>query len=150
MKSTQVKTIKFSINNWNHLYSLEQAISRDKQSTGKELTIFGEIRNEDILDNKDTPIHITFYQVSGTPEYYKTEDNQLILGKIKRLENKLESRLPVNADVFEELRKNLMEYADIDGIHIVVSIGLILDQQNWLVDTQQAMVKLDYAMKGDA
>ncbi len=150
MKNTQTKIIKFSVNNWNHLYSLEQAISRDEQSTGKELTIFGRIRNEDILNNRDIPIHITFSQVDGIPEYRKTESGQLILGQIKHLEDRLESTLPVSACVFEELRKNLMEYADIDGIHIVVSTGILLTENNWPVNQTINIFKLDYAMKGDA
>jgi len=150
MNSKKSKIIKFSINNWNHLYSLEHAILRDKQSTGKELTIFGEIRNEEILNHKDTSIHIRFRQVDSFPEYTKTVNSQLVLGQIKRTEDKLTSTLPVNGEVFEELRKNLMEYADIDGIHIVVSIGLLLDDNNWPVNKTFDVTKLDYAMKGDA
>jgi hypothetical protein len=150
MKSTQALIMKFSVNNWNHLYSLEQAILRDEQATGKDLTILGVIRNENILDKKDAAVCITFKQVDNIPKYNKTESGQIILGQIKRCEEKLESTLAVSNDVFEELRKNLMEYADIDGIHIVVSLGFISDQQDWEVGTERDIVKLDYAMKGDA
>jgi len=142
-------TIKFSVNNWNHLYSLEQAILNNEQNTGKSLSITGTIRNESILDNKDTPVHIAFKQTDATPKYTQTETGQIILGQMLHLTDRLECSLAVNGKVFEELRKNLMEYADIDGIHIVVSIGLILEQQNWPVNTECSVIKLDYAMKGD-
>jgi hypothetical protein len=145
-----VTLLKFSINNWNHLYSLEQAILNDELATGKQLSIEGTIRNELLLGKHDTPVHVTFNQVDGTPEYSRAENNLMILGKIKRQDKIIESTISVNTKVFEELRKNLMEYADIDGIHIVVSIGLISSDELWPINTEYSLVKLDYAMKGDA
>ena len=144
-----MKTLKFSVNNWNHLYSLEQAVLKDQQITGKYLTISGLVNELDLLENKSTPVLITFNQVDDIYEYNKTKSGQIILGHIKRLNDKLESTLPVNGNVFEELRKNLMEYSDIDGIHIVVSIGLDSEPHDWPVNTEYSILKLDYAMKGD-
>jgi len=141
--------IKFSVNNWTHLYSLEQAILNNEQNTGKSLSIVGTIRNEDLLDNKDTPVHISFQQADSAPEYTQTKAGQIILGEMLHSDNRLECSLSVNEKVFEELRKNLMEYADIDGIHIIVSIGLVSEQQNWPVNTEYSIIKLVYAMNGD-
>lgn len=150
MESNQYKIFKFSINNWGHLYSLEHAIARAEKATGKTLSIEGTVRNADLLDNKDLPIKISFNQVDGIPEYQQTSDSRLVLGQLKKEQDKLSCTLPVDDKVFEELRKNLMEYADIDGIHIVVTIGILIGTDSWPTDTTVDIVKLDYAMKGDA
>jgi len=144
-----ITTIKFSVNNWDHLYSLEQAILNNEKNTGKLLSITGTIRNADILDNENINTHISFKQSDHFPEYAQTEIGQVILGQMTRLADRLECSLNVNEKVFEELRKNLMEYADIDGIHIIVTIGLITEKNNWPVNTMYPIIKLDYAMKGD-
>ena len=150
MTNTQSHTIKFSINNWNHLYSLEQAINRAEEATGKNLGIQGKIRNQDILDGKDSNISINFHQVDNIPDYQQLDSGQLVLGEMQRRDDGLYCDLAVDDRVFEELKKNLMEYADIDGIHIVVSIGLLLTDNKWLVNESVDIVKLDYAMRGDA
>lgn len=145
-----ISIIKFSVNNWDHLYSLEQAILNDEYNTGKTLSITGMIRNENFLTNIDTPIHITLNQVNGTPKYKRCADGQIILGKLRHHDDKLDCSIPVSENVFNELRKNIMEYADIDGIHIIVNLGLILNQNIFPIDTELSIIKLDYAMKGDA
>ncbi|HEY9052766.1 MAG TPA: hypothetical protein VIQ03_14540 [Gammaproteobacteria bacterium] len=149
MNSISIKTIKFSINSWSHLYSLEQAIERAEQATGKHLSINGIIRKEPLFNDRDTPITISFDQVDGIPDYH-TLGQHKILGQTTYDKDKLTCSLPVDERVFEELRKNLMEYADIDGIHIVVTLGLILQDNNWPQGTPADIVKLDYAMRGDA
>ncbi|MCW9015153.1 MAG: hypothetical protein OQL06_15405 [Gammaproteobacteria bacterium] len=150
MESTQINIIKFSVNNWSHLYSLAQAINRAEEATGKNLCIQGKVLDLELLDHKDLAININFHQVDGIPGYQKTAAGELILGQMLRRENKLECELAVDDRVFEELKKNLMEYADIDGIHIVVSIGLLIINNEWPVDQSVDIVKLDYAMRGDA
>ncbi len=149
MTSSDIKTIKFSINSWSHLYSLEQAILRAEQASGRSLSIAGKIRNESLFNGKDIPISIHFYQVDGTPRYEKAGQH-LILGHINLKDDHLVCSLPVDERVFEELRKNLMEYADIDGIHIMVTLGLLMPENGWLKNNQADIVKLDYAMRGDA
>ena len=42
-----------------------------------------------------------------------------------------------------------MEYADIEGIHIIITIGLLSDKDHWLEGEKLQIIKLDYAMKGD-
>jgi len=150
MQSSLIKLISFPVNNWIHLYSLEQAIQKQQQMTGGSLSIHGNIRNCEWLANQETAIENTFNKVTGTPQYESTETQPIILGNITRHENKIASRLPVDEHVFEELRKNLMEYADIDGIHIIVTLGVLLDDDQWPVNKTTKLVKLDYAMKGDA
>lgn len=142
--------MRFSVSNWEHLYSLEQAIVRTQQANGKRLKITGMIRNEPRLDNQDTPITLTFYGVDGDPPYRTGAHQQIILGQIRRGSEGLVSELPVDDKVFEEMRRNLMEYADIDGIHIIVSIGLNLPDDGWPRDRALDILKLDYAMRGDA
>ncbi len=149
MTGNSTKTIKFSINSWTHLYSLEQAVLHAEESSGKSLRIEGTIRKELLSGDQDFSVRIRFDQVSGIPNYQRTESGDLLLGQLIRSNEKLEADLPVDENVFEELRKNLMEYADIDGIHIVVTIGLQIGDQ--LANNQSAnIVKLDYAMRGDA
>ena len=150
MPTTDMTVIQFSINNWSHRYSLEQALNRALDVSGKNLTIQGSLRKQDLLDNQDTTIEINFYQVDEIPRYSVAPGGQLILGEIIRLPTKLDCKLPVDAEVFEEMRKNLMEYADIEGIHIMVTLGLLLQQPSWPINSSAPIVKLDYAMRGDA
>ena len=149
MTVTNIKIIKFSINNWSHLYSLEQAIQHARQATGNHLSIQGNIRKESLFDQHDTAITITFDQVDDTPSYI-TNGEYTILGQLTYDQHKLTGCLAVDSRVFEELRKNLMEYAGIDGIHIMVTIGLILQGDRWPDHSSADIVKLDYAMRGDA
>lgn len=149
MNNLKIKTIKFSINNWSHLYSLEQAIQHAQQATGNHLSINGNIRKEPLFNDKDTPITIHFNQVNGIPSYHTVEQH-LVLGELNYLNDKLMCSLPVDERVFEELRKNLMEYAGIDGIHIVVTVGFLLQNDKWPQNSTADIVKLDYAMRGDA
>ena len=150
MLMNNIQLLKFSVNNWNHLYSLEQAILRSEAATGKHLSIEGNIRNNAFLDNQDTAVSINFYQIEGTPEYTKNKNGQMVLGKLTHQQDGLFTHLPVSEKVFEELRKNLMEYADIDGIHIVVTIGVESTDNQWANTDKLNILKLDYAMRGDA
>lgn len=150
MTDTETHIFKFSVNNWNHLYSLEQAINRAEEATGKNLGIQGKIRNQDILGNKDLAININFHQVDNIPAYQQAASGAMILGQILRTEEGLSCDLPVDEQVFEEMKKNLMEYADIDGIHIVVSVGVLITGDDWPAGDTADIVKLDYAMRGDA
>jgi len=144
----QNTSIKFSINSWDHLYSLKAAIERKQQTKGKTLTIAGSIRNTSLTDQQDTPILIELKNVHGSPQYQTNKSGDSILGILHYQDQHLHTQLSIDDQVFEEFRKNLMEYADIEGIHIVVSIELegIPD-----IYTNSAMNILDlkYAMKGD-
>lgn len=150
MDASSIKLISFSVNNWIHLYSLEQAIAKEQQLSGGSLSINGKIRNNALFDNQDTAVEITFNKTIDSPQYHITDNDLLVLSNISRQPDKICSNLLVDEKVFEELRKNLMEYADIDGIHIVVTLGVLLDNQSWPFNKEIPLVKVDYAMKGDA
>ncbi|MDH5570640.1 MAG: hypothetical protein OEY89_02680 [Gammaproteobacteria bacterium] len=145
-----MKLITFPVNNWSHLYSLELAIKNTEQLSANQLSIQGQLRNQDFLDNRDTNISIQFNQTYSPPTYTRAPDQQLILGQITRHDQALVCELPLETRVFNELKKNLLEYADIDGIHIMVTLGIPDDNGSWLIGTSRPLLKLDYAMRGDA
>ena len=138
--------VRFSVTQWQHLYALHQAISQAELLQAHKLDVSGTLRNHVLFDNRDTAIALRFYQVDGVPDYRRDEQGRMILGQLDMTETGLYAELPVDARVFEELRKNLVEYADIDGIHIMVNIGLLLEERHWPAD----ILTLEYAMRGDA
>lgn len=140
-------TLRFALNTWQHLYSLQQAIRQTDNLTGNQLIVNGVIRNEALFDRHDRPIAINFTQ-TVTPQYRQTTDNQMILGQLLP-GNTLQANIQINSAVFAELKKNLAEYIGIDGIHIIVTIGLKLPADGWQQHTAADIVQLDYAMKGD-
>ncbi|MDQ1362427.1 MAG: hypothetical protein QG652_287 [Pseudomonadota bacterium] len=140
-------TCRFSVNSWQHLYSLHQAVRHAEDASANRLIIEGVIRNEPQLDRRDTPIRLVFAQ-SATPPYRRTTDNRIILGTLLRGET-LSADIPVDAHVLAELKKNLAEYMSIDGIHVMITIGLNLPEQGWQKGMAADIVQLDYAMKGD-
>ena len=153
--TARIQQLNFSINNWSHLYSLQQAVQHNQQHTGRILGITGQIRNSSFLHNSDTAVNVRFLQCSDIPDYPEDEMTGIspapaVLGSMQYHNNQLSSEIIVDQRVFEELRKNLMEYADIDGIHIMVTLGVATDADHWLPDQQLNILQLDYAMKGDA
>jgi hypothetical protein len=140
-------TLRFALNTWQHLYSLQQAITQTDNLTGNRLLVNGIIRNEPLFDRHDMPISICFLQ-SASPPYRKTTDNRIIVGQLSRNDT-LHADIPVDTNVFAELKKNLVEYIGLEGIHIVVTAGLILPANGWQQNTAADIVQLDYAMKGD-
>ena len=149
MNTPNIKTLKFSINGWTHLYSLQQAIQYNEQKTGRTLNVNGRIVGNAFLNQQDTEISITFLQTEEAPNYSSVE-GIFKLASIKLNERNLETEIKVDRPVFEELRKNLMEYGDIDGIHIIVTLGVLSDSDIWTEGASLNLVQLDYAMKGDA
>ena len=144
-----LQTLTFSVNNWNHLYSLQAAVQHNQQGTGRSLTIQGRLLNQTFLQRQDTPVSIRFVQNDQPPEYTREQD-QLVLTRLQRKPDGLSGEIAVDRGVFEELRKNLMEYADIEGIHIMLSLGLLSDQAEWPGNESLPLLELNYAMKGDA
>lgn len=150
-----IQTLKFSINSWGHLYSLQQAISHNQQLTGRTLSIHGRIIGCAFLDHHDTDISIQFLQTDNPIEYpaLNLPDKQSslhILGELVLSDDKLSTEISVDRNIFEELRKNLMEYADIEGIHIIVTLGVVCKDKQWPLDDILKIIQLDYAMKGDS
>lgn len=149
MKTNNIQHLSFSINNWRHLYSLQKAITHNKQLTGRHLSISGQLINHAFLDNINTDIKIKFLQTDYPPEYIQAPNSEYILGVITLSNNTLSADINVDKGIFEELRKNLMEYADIEGIHIMVELGVLSDNETWDNDEDLNIIQLDYAMKGD-
>ena len=147
---SNIVTLRFPVSNWNHLYSLQQAITYNNMLTGRTLEIKGRILNQAFLQHKDTPISILFAQVDSTPNYPVIQSGQHELGLIQNNQQQLSAQIQVDRQVFEELRKNLMEYADIEGIHIMITLGLLSNKPTWQENSALQIVQLDYAMKGDA
>jgi len=147
---TKIQLLTFPVNTWSHLYSLQQAISRNDQLTGRKLTINSRVLNQPFLQHIDTLISIDFTQVDLAPDYPVLDSGLHEIGIMNFKENKLESNIKIDRSVFEELRKNLMEYADIEGIHIMITLGLLSNSEHWLSGEALQIVQLDYAMKGDS
>ena len=147
--SPELKNLSFSVNNWNHLYSLQAAVQHNQQGTGRSLTIQGRLLNQAFLQHQDTPVCIRFIQSDQPPEY-ASELDRLVLARVQRAADGLNCEIAVDRGVFEELRKNLMEYADIEGIHIMVTLGLLSEQAEWPDNESLPLLELNYAMKGDA
>ena len=147
---TKVIALSFSINNWDHLYSLQQAIAHNNQLTGRKLNLRGRVLNQPFLRNHDTNISIDFVQVENKPVYPLIDTDTHELGKMTLSDQQLATCIEVDRAVFEELRKNLMEYADIEGIHIMINLGLLCDTEHWHEGETLKIVQLDYAMKGDS
>lgn len=150
MSNPTLQHLKFSINGWTHLYSLQQAILHNQQHTGRTLGIKGRVIGNAFLNQLDTDISLSFLQAENAPEYPVIDGKNLSLGLISLSNNLIQTAISVDRQVFEELRKNLMEYADIEGIHIIVTLGLLSSEASWKSDTSLHLIQLDYAMKGDA
>lgn len=140
--------ITFFINSWDHLYSLKSAIERKHQATGKTLSIKGRIRDNAFTQHQDTAITIDFINTHGNVDYPVNTFNNPILGTMQYQNQQLHTQLTIDDAVFEELRKNLMEYSDIEGIHIAVRIELEGEPD---INAMEKINILDltYAMKGD-
>ena len=148
--NTAIHTLKFSVNNWDHLYSLQAAILHNQRYSGRSLSVSGRILNHPFLNRQDTSVVIRFLQTRETPVYAMASNQTPLLGQAHYAGKQLSCEIAVDRQVFEELRKNLTEYADIDGIHIMLSLGVISEHEHWPEDTPLELVQLDYAMKGDA
>lgn len=149
-----IQTFSFSINHWDHLYSLQQAIQFQRQRTGRSLHIKGQVLNQPLLGHRDTPVSLIFRQVDEPPGYevvtLTDAQEQYILSELCLENQQLQGEIEVDRAVFEELRRNLMEYGDIDGIHIVVTLGVMTTDETWPEGQSLKLLQLDYAMRGDA
>jgi len=154
----EISSFSFSVNTWEHLYSLQKAIQYQQQSSGRTLSIQGRILNHALLQNQDTPVQILFQQSEQPPHYPRLkvsseQEDIFQLGEITHKDRQLSTTITVEPRIFEELRKNLMEYGDIDGIHIVLTLGVLRSTESsaaWPEGETLPLVQLDYAMKGDS
>lgn len=113
------------------------------------MSINGRLLNQPFLDNVDTRISINFLQSDTPPDYPCSETGEYLLGVMTFSRHQLSTEITVDRNVYEELRKNLTEYADIDGIHIIISLEVLSHNDHWQENEQLNIIQLDYAMKGD-
>ena len=142
--------VKFPINRWKHLYSLEQAILHASEDTGRHLLIDGTCPAVEFLANQKLNFELTLVNVSQYPQYRKLHGGQLVLATLHYDENELILRgeMMVDSQVFEELRNNIIEYSAIDGIFIETTIGLRIPADGKLVNgAETEMVSFEYAMR---
>lgn len=145
-----IQLLSFPINRWSHLYSLQQAVKHNQQLSGRKLSIRGRIVNQAFLQHCDTHIQIDFLQVNNPPNYPQLDQTSQQLGLLQFTEQQLTAHIQVDKEVFEELRKNLMEYSAIEGINIMLTLGLLSNNEHFQKTESLPIVQLDYAMKGDA
>lgn len=148
MKPYKNHLLSFSIDRWAHLYSLQQAIVYSQQQTGRKLTITGLLHKQAFLQNKDTSISINFIQTDQAPTYPLTASGTHILGSMLLSNHSLSTNIKVERRIFEELNKNLLEYADIEGICIIVTLSVLSTSEFWQDNDSLEIIQLDYSMKG--
>ena len=142
--------LKFSINHWQHLYSIKEAISKTYQDNGKTLSISGNLINSPLFDNQTTSIIINFKETEEFADYPATSGGDLIIGQLTKNNQGLSTTININEAVFTELKKNIIEYTDIEGIHIVVTLIIRAQTEKWTDTSSADILSLAYAMKGDS
>jgi len=142
--------LKFPINRWKHLYSLEQAILHASEDTGRHLVIDGSCPSVEFLAGQKLNFELTLVNVTQYPQYRKLHGGHLILATLTYDEEALmlKGEVKVDSQVFEELRNNIVEYSAIDGIFIETTLGLRFPDQKLLAAGEQIeMISFEYAMR---
>jgi len=142
--------LKFPINRWKHLYSLEQAILHASEDTGRHLVIDGTCPAVDCLGNQKLNFELTLVNVTQYPQYRKLHGGHLVLATLAYDDSNqaLKGEMKVDSSVFEELRNNIVEYSAIDGIFIETTLGLRFPDKQKLDDGDQIeMIAFEYAMR---
>ncbi len=142
--------VKFPINRWKHLYSLEQAILHASEDTGRRLIIDGSCPVVDFLDNQKLDFELTLVNVTQYPQYRKLHGDQRVLASLRYDEKtrSLKGEMQVDNQVFEELRNNIIEYSAIDGIFIEATLGLRFERDKMPVEGEEIeMIAFEYAMR---
>ncbi|MDH5516277.1 MAG: hypothetical protein OEY36_00485 [Gammaproteobacteria bacterium] len=142
--------IKFPINRWKHLYSLEQAVLHASEDSGRHLLIDGSCPLAEI--NSKQPLNFTLRLVNVTqyPQYRKLHGGEMVLATLSydQSAQSLHGEMMVDSQVFEELRSNILEYSAIDGIFIEATLGLRLASTAPLADADKVeMIAFQYAMR---
>lgn len=139
-----IKTLKFSVDSWAHLYSLTLAVQKNSRNSGRSLSISGCFQHADFSDAGESDICIKFVHVDESPGY-KIDENQLVFAELEKNKNVFSAEIMVAESVFLELKRNLIEYADIEGIHMIFNLKIFLSEDN----PAMKIIDLEYAMKGD-
>lgn len=150
MTEQAYRYLKFPINRWKHLYSLEQAILHASEDTGRHLVIEGSCPAVEYLNNQKLNFELTLVNVTQYPQYRKLHGGQLVLATLRYDETtqSLKGEMQVDSQLFDELRNNIIEYSAIDGIFIEATLGLRLPRKAQLASGDEAeMIGFEYAMR---
>ena len=142
--------VKFPINRWKHLYSLEQAILHASEDSGRRLVIDGSCPVVDFLENQKLNFELTLVNVTQYPQYRKLHGDQRVLASLRYDEKaqSLKGEMQVDSQVFEELRNNIIEYSAIDGIFIEATLGLRFQRDKLPAEADEIeMIAFEYAMR---
>lgn len=142
--------LKFPINRWKHLYSLEQAILHASEDTGRHLVIDGSCPVVDFLDKQKLNFELTLVNATQYPQYRMLHAGHRVLASLQYDEKSqaLKGEMQVDSQVFEELRSNIIEYSAIDGIFIEATLGLRFQRDQQLTQGDEIeMVSFEYAMR---
>ena len=150
MSEQVYRYLKFPINRWKHLYSLEQAILHASDDTGRRMVVEGSCPVVDFLSNQALNFELTLVNVSQYPQYRKLHGGHLVLASLAYDESNqcLKGEMMVDGQVFEELRNNIIEYSAIDGIFIEAELGLRFNDKDNLDNAETVeMIAFQYAMR---
>jgi len=142
--------VKFPINRWKHLYSLEQAILHASEDSGRRLVIDGSCPVVDFLENQKLNFELTLVNVTQYPQYRKLHGDHRVLASLRYDEKaqSLKGEMQVDSQVFEELRNNIIEYSAIDGIFIEATLGLRFQRDKLPAEADEIeMIAFEYAMR---
>jgi len=150
MSEHAYRYLKFPINRWKHLYSLEQAILHASEDTGRHLVIDGSCPVVEFLDNQKLDFELTLVNVTQYPQYRKLHGDHRVLASLRYDDaaQRLKGEMQVDSQVFEELRNNIIEYSAIDGIFIEATLGLRFQRDKPLAEGDVIeMIAFEYAMR---
>lgn len=150
MSEQVCRYLKFPINRWKHLYSLEQAILHASEDTGRRMVVEGSCPVVDFLSKQKLNFELTLVNVSQYPQYRKLHGGYMVLATLSYDEasQSLKGEMMIDSQVFEELRNNIIEYSAIDGIFIEAELGLRFSDNDALVNGEKIeMIAFQYAMR---
>ncbi|MCK5336586.1 MAG: hypothetical protein KAQ67_10510 [Gammaproteobacteria bacterium] len=150
MSEQVYRYLKFPINRWKHLYSLEQAILHASDDTGRQLVVEGSCSKLDFLAIQKLDFELTLVNVSQYPQYRKLHGGHMVLATLTYDSGSqtLKGEMMVDSQVFEELRSNIIEYSAIDGIFIEAELGLRFADKDTLENGEKVdMISFQYAMR---
>lgn len=150
MTEQTYRFLKFPINRWKHLYSLEQAILHASDDTGRRLVVEGNCPSVDFLANQKLNFELTLVNVSQYPSYRKLHGGQMVLATLVYDEaaQALKGEMAIDSQVFDELRNNIIEYSAIDGIFIEAELGFRMSDKAALANGDEIeLIAFQYAMR---
>ena len=150
MSEQVYRYLKFPINRWKHLYSLEQAILHASDDTGRQLVVEGSCSKLVFLAIQKLDFELTLVNVSQYPQYRKLHGGHMVLATLTYDSGSqtLKGEMMVDSQVFEELRSNIIEYSAIDGIFIEAELGLRFADKDTLENGEKVdMISFQYAMR---